>query len=177
MKKCLIVVDYQRDFVDGALGFSGAELLDERIVEKIREYRSTGGDIIFTFDTHKVDYLETAEGKKLPIPHCIEGTDGHKLYGKTADELTAADKCIYKPGFGSSELCAYLTENPYDRIELCGLVTDICVLSNAVIAKAACPMAEVYVDARCTATASKESYNRALDALEVVQVNIIGRNI
>ena len=104
MKKCLIVVDYQNDFVTGSLGFAKAEQLDDRIADKIAKCRNEGWEIVFTFDTHEENYLQTNEGRNLPVEHCIKGTNGHKLYGRTAKMLKESDKCFFKPSFGSAEL-------------------------------------------------------------------------
>ncbi|MDR2903179.1 MAG: isochorismatase family protein, partial [Clostridiales bacterium] len=98
MQKCLIVVDYQNDFVSGALGFPGAEKLDALIAEKISAYRAGGDAVVFTFDTHGADYMRTQEGKNLPVPHCIEGTAGHDLFGETGKRIAAGDKRFFKPG-------------------------------------------------------------------------------
>lgn len=172
MKKALIVVDYQKDFVDGALGFLGAEKLDPGIAARIRECRSGGYDIIFTLDTHGDNYLDTAEGRALPVPHCIKGTEGHRLYGLTALELEKGDTVIEKRTFGSDLLMELLREKDYSEIELVGLVSSICVLSNAVIAKAACPEARVLVDSLLTAAPSEQANRNALDALKGIFVEI-----
>ena len=100
MKRLLIVVDYQNDFVDGSLGFPGAELLEEPIAAKIEEYRSAADVIAFTFDTHRCDYLETQEGRNLPVEHCIEGAPGHALYGRIAELIRPTDEVFEKPSFG-----------------------------------------------------------------------------
>lgn len=173
MKKALVVVDYQIDFVNGALGFAGAEILDSLIVGKINEYRKDGGKVIFTLDTHTEDYLNTAEGKKLPVPHCIKGTEGHKLYGKTAECMRPEDTVIEKPSFGSLELIRVLQDGGFDEVELCGLVTDICVVSNAMIAKAALPEARVVVDSKTCASFDKNRHNAALEVMKSVQVDVI----
>lgn len=174
MKKILIVVDYQNDFVTGSLGFPKAVSLENRIAEKIREYRHTGGDIVFTFDTHGDNYLETQEGQKLPIPHCLKNTDGWNLYGKVSAARTDSDKCFEKKTFGSLELAEYLAKKDYDVVELVGLVSNICVLSNAILAKAALPEAKIIVDAGCTAGADEEMNQKALDVMRGVQIEIIG---
>jgi len=155
LKKLLIVVDYQNDFVTGTLGFSGAELLEEPILNKIKAYEAGGDHIIYTFDTHYDDYLETREGLGLPIKHCIQETEGHALYGKVFDHYKNSDYVnadeVFKDSFGSVDLMKMLIEGvQYDVIELVGLVSYICVLSNAVIAKTAQPEAEIIVDASCT---------------------------
>lgn len=175
MRKLLIVVDYQKDFVDGALGFAGAEALDAVIAAKIREYRADGADIVVTLDTHGEDYDNTQEGRKLPVPHCLRGTEGWRLYGETA-ALCEDCRAFEKPTFGSAQLFDYLCEGDFDQVELCGLVSNICVLSNAVLAKAALPEAEIIVDAAATAAADPDMNKKALDVLEGVQITVINRN-
>lgn len=172
MKKCLIVVDYQNDFVTGSLGFEKAEQLDDRIADKIAKYRNEGWKIVFTFDTHEENYLQTNEGRNLPVKHCIKGTVGQKLYGKTAKMLKESDKCFYKPSFGSEELFEYLKGEEFDKVELCGVVTNICVISNAVIAKTALPEAEVSVDSNCVASNDDNLNKSALDVMQSLQINI-----
>jgi nicotinamidase-related amidase len=172
MKRCLIVVDYQQDFVAGSLGFPKAELLDSLIAEKIQEYRAKDDTILFTFDTHGPDYLETQEGKGLPVPHCIRGTAGHALYGETARQIQDGDKCFYKPTFGSDELYQYLKATPFERIELAGLVTNICVIANAVLAKTAQPETPVVVEAKCTASHDPKLYQAALDVMRGLQISV-----
>ena len=120
--KALVVVDYQADFVNGALGFAGAELLEPVILKKIEKCRAEGGQVIFTLDTHSENYLETAEGKKLPVVHCVDGTAGHRLYGRIADCAAECDIVIKKPAFGSLELADLLKKCGFDEVELCGLV-------------------------------------------------------
>lgn len=185
MKRLLIVVDYQNDFVDGALGFEGAELLDERIGAKIDEYRDRGDSVCFTYDTHHGNYLETQEGRKLPIPHCIEGTEGFELYGEVATKLHDSDLVFRKPTFGSAALFARLCERqrvatevgavPFESIELVGLVSNMCVLSNAVIARTACPDVPIIVDATCTAAPDPGLHEKALDIMEAIQIEVINR--
>lgn len=185
MKRLLVVVDFQNDFVNGTLGFKEAEELEGRICEKIREYHDNGDTVFFTYDTHKPDYLETQEGRKLPIEHCIEGTPGHKLYGEVATLVHQHDQQFYKPTFGSSELFERLLKlqsiaesldtEPFESIELVGLVSNICVLANAVIARTACPEVPVIVDASCTASADTDMNEKALDILEGLQVEVTNR--
>lgn len=185
MKRLLVVVDYQNDFVDGALGFEGAEKLDERIAAKIADYRESGDFVAFTLDTHHKDYLETQEGRKLPIPHCIEGTPGHDLYGKVAQMQHDSDDVYLKPTFGSTALFERLAKAqkvsesvgsvPFECIEIVGLVSNICVLSNAVIARAACPDVEIIVDAACTGAADPVMNEKALDIMEGLQITVINR--
>ena len=175
MKQALIVVDYQNDFVTGSLGFSGAETLDRPICEKIRAARLAGPDVLFTLDTHGADYLSCLEGKCTPIPHCVEDTEGWRLYGGVAEEISTADTVFIKHTYGSLALAEHLRGQAYERIELCGLVTDICVLSNAVLARAACPEAEIAVDARAVSSADRAAHERALDALERIYVSVLNR--
>lgn len=168
----LIVVDYQKDFVDGALGFAGAELLDGPIAGHINARRGEGWDILFTFDTHAPEYLTTQEGKRLPVEHCIAGTPGHGLYGEVGKARWPEDKCIEKPALGSRELMGYLAEREYEEIELCGLVSHMCVLSNAVICKAALPEARVAVKERLAASFDPELHQKAMDVLRGIQIDV-----
>ncbi|RGB67970.1 cysteine hydrolase family protein [Provencibacterium massiliense] len=174
MKKLLVVVDYQNDFVSGSLGFPKAAQLEEAIIKKIEDYRAAGDDVVFTLDTHGPDYLSTQEGKNLPVEHCIKGTDGWQLYGKVAALAEGCQK-FEKETFGSDSLYKYLKENPYESIELCGLVSNICVVSNAVLAKTAQPQTPVLVDARCTAALDEETNEKTLDVMAGFQVRIVGR--
>ena len=176
MKRILLVIDYQNDFVSGSLGFEGAEKLESKIAEKIKEYRSSNDDIAFTFDTHYENYLQTQEGKNLPISHCIKDTFGWRLYGSINDLISDNDKCFEKITFGSLELANYLKDKNYDIIELVGLVSNICVVSNAILAKAALPEARIIVDAACTASFDNEMNNKALDILSGgLQIEVINR--
>lgn len=175
MKQALIVVDYQNDFVSGALGFERAAELEEEICRKIERSRQAGDEIIFTFDTHGEDYLQTQEGRNLPIPHCIKGTQGWQLYGRVAQLLQEQDRCFYKPCFGSWELAEYAKQQRFTHIELCGVVSNICVLSNAALLKAALPEAQVVVDARATASNDDSLNEKALDVLAGIQVKVVNR--
>ncbi len=173
MKKCLIVVDYQKDFVDGSLGFSGAELLDEKISSRIILARENGEDVIFTFDTHTEQYLETQEGKNLPVKHCILNTEGHELYGNTAKMKAETDKCFNKYTFGSLDLANYLAKKEYGEVELCGLVSNICVLSNCVLAKAALPEAKIIVNRELTDSFDKQLNDYTINVLRGIQVEVL----
>lgn len=175
MKRCLIVVDFQNDFVTGTLGFPKAEAITECIADKIRKYRSSGDDILFTFDTHFENYLSTQEGRNLPIVHCIKGSEGHKLHPAIEALRQPEDVCFEKLTFGSSELMDHMREHQYSSIELCGLVSNICVLSNAVICKAAQPETPVSVDVRCTAGADKTMHEAALLVMKGVQIELTGQ--
>lgn len=171
--KALVVVDYQVDFVNGALGFEGAERLEPVIERKIEECRAENGKVIFTLDTHSENYLETAEGRKLPIVHCVDGTKGHGLFGRIAECVKADDIVIKKPAFGSLELAEILVKYGFDEVELCGLVTDICVVSNAIIAKAALPEAKIIVDGSACGSGNSEAHEKALDVMRGVQIDVV----
>lgn len=175
MKKLLVVVDYQNDFVSGTLGFEGAELLDVKIAGKISKYKAEKHDVVFTFDTHYENYYDTQEGKKLPVKHCVKGTEGWKLYGDTSKLMNENDVIFEKNTFPSLELGKWLEGKDYDYVELVGLVSNICVLSNAVIVKAALPEAEIIVDASCTASHNEALHEKTLDVLEGIQVIVINR--
>lgn len=173
MKKLLIVVDYQNDFVNGSLGFNKAKEIENNIADKIIKYRNDNDDIIFTYDTHYDNYLNTYEGKHLPVTHCIENTDGHKLYGVIESLKNENDKCFCKNTFGSKDLFLYLLENNYSQIELCGVVTNICVISNAVLAKTAQPEIDIIVDKNCVASNDDTLNNNALDVMKSLHITVI----
>lgn len=185
MKKLLVVVDYQNDFVDGTLGFPGAELLDERIAAKIDAYHEAGDEVAFTLDMHGRDYLSTLEGENLPVEHCIEGTPGAELYGMVAEHVGPCDHVFEKPTFGSKELFGRLVSmqkvadevgtKPFESIEFVGLVSNICVIANAVLAKTACPDVPIIVDASCTGSFDRELQNEAFDVMEGLQIQVINR--
>ena len=167
--KFLIVVDMQRDFINGTLGSKKAESIVPNVVNKVKSF---DGEIIFTRDTHFADYLETQEGKKLPIVHCVKGTPGWEI----CDELQPyANKVVDKITFGSVDLPDVLRAYGEDveEIELCGLCTDICVISNAMILKSAFPEARVTVDGKCSAGVTVESHNIALSAMRSVQIEVV----
>lgn len=174
MKKLLIVVDYQNDFVDGTLGFKGALDIENNIINKIKEFKELNDQIIYTLDTHTPDYMNTMEGKNLPIPHCIKGSEGHKLFGKVANELKDC-LCFEKETFGSKELASYLLNNKYDEITLVGVVSNICVISNAVIAKTMQPNSLICVDAACCASNDLALEQKAYDILENLHIKVINR--
>ena len=170
MKRLLIVVDYQNDFVCGSLGFDKAKELEKGILEKIAKYQND--EIIYTLDTHFDDYLTTSEGKSLPFPHCIKGTVGHRLYGGLAGALKGK-LCFEKNTFPSLEMAKYLEGKDFDTIELCGLVSNICVLSNAVMAKSACPNSEIIVDSSLTAAADEEIHQKSLDVMKGLFIKVL----
>lgn len=175
MQKCLIVVDYQNDFVTGSLGFSEAVNLEEKIVQKIREYHQRGDAVVFTMDTHGTDYLDTQEGSILPVVHCVQDTAGHDLFGRVAGEVRESDKHFLKNTFGSDELYLYLKEQPFERIELVGVVSNICVLANAVLAKTAQPETPIEVDAACTASNDPRLNQEVLNVMEGMQIRVSNR--
>ena len=176
MKKILLVVDYQVDFVSGALGFAGAELLDRPIAEKIKEYGK--GNVFYTLDTHFDNYLDTKEGKNLPVPHCIKGTAGWEVYGETKQALFDANAvCIEKRSFGIDLTDETLSKLPraVDSVEIIGLVSNICVISNAVILNTLYSDAEITVDAALTASFDDMLNKEALDVMSGLQINVINR--
>ena len=167
--KFLIVVDMQNDFITGALGSKHAEAIVPRVAEKIKTY---AGKVIFTMDTHGENYLKTQEGKNLPIAHCIKGTRGWQI----CDELLPfAETVIEKPTFGSTALPELILSfgEEIEEIELCGLCTDICVISNAMLLKAAFPEVKISVDGTASAGVTPESHNTALAAMRAVQIEVI----
>lgn len=169
MKKLLVVVDMQKDFVDGSLGTKEAVEIVANVVEKVKDAREEETDIVFTRDTHPVDYLRTQEGQKLPVEHCIQGTCGWEI----VDVLKPyAEKIMDKPTFGSTELMHFAEKRGYTDIELVGLCTDICVVSNALLLKAALPEARISVDASCCAGVTPESHEAALATMRMCQVEI-----
>ena len=174
-KHCLIVVDMQNDFIDGALGFEGAEKIVTSASEKIKEARKAGHTIYFTMDTHEDNYLDREEGKHLPVKHCIEGTKGHALHPKIESLKTDEDTVFTKHTFPSLDLGNTLRQKGFDSVELAGLVSNICVISNAVIAKAALPNAQINVDAKATAGPDEVLHEKALDILENLHVQINNR--
>ena len=176
MRKLLIVVDYQNDFVSGSLALAGADKLEEPIAAKIRAYRALGdqGQIIFTMDTHDRHYRETLENKYLPVVHCLEGEDGWQLYGRIGELREEGDISFDKPTFGSWELGEYLRghKDSFESIEFAGVVTNICVISNIAIAKAALPEAPIIVDAGCVASNDDDLQKAALDVMGSVHVEV-----
>ena len=172
-KKLLFVIDYQADFVSGALGFPGAEALDEGIARKVRAYGE--GSVYFTRDTHAPEYLKTQEGRNLPVEHCFKSSGGWQLYGETRralEETSAAG--IDKIAFGMSpeQLLALPDPDTVESVELVGLVSNICVLSNAVLLKSRYPEAKIIVDSNLTASFDPELHGAALRVLKGIQVEV-----
>ena len=173
MSRLLVVVDYQNDFVDGALGFEGADKIAPHIAELINEFRKENSDVVFTFDTHDENYLKTTEGKYLPVSHCIKDSDGWKLYPLIAP-LVKDSLCFNKPSFGSKELGLFIEKHNYDEIYLCGLVSDICVFSNAIIAKTfASPYAKIKVVRDATSSFDLQMQEKSFDVLKHLHIEII----
>lgn len=172
--KYLIVVDMQKDFVDGTLGSDNAKAIVDNVCRRIEEYQKNGGKIYATLDTHFENYLNTAEGRKLPVKHCIKNTDGWRLNEKVASALENKVKLIEKLTFGSVALAKELADklNEGDEVELCGLCTDICVVSNALLIKAYAPETKVTVRADCCAGVTEESHNAALMTMRSCQINV-----
>ena len=167
MQKTLIVIDMQNDFIDGSLGTAEAVAIVDNVKEKIDEYKAAGNEIIFKRDTHFENYLDTPEGKKLPVMHCVKGTSGWEISEKLCTE---GCDIIDKPSFGWTKW----NERSFEEIELVGLCTDICVISNALILKAFFPEAEITIDASCCAGVTPETHNAALAAMKMCQINVIG---
>ncbi|MDE6635437.1 MAG: cysteine hydrolase [Lachnospiraceae bacterium] len=175
MKKILVVVDMQNDFVDGALGTREAVGIVENVANKIKNFNGT---IFATLDTHHDDYMETSEGKKLPVPHCIRMTGGWMLNEKVKSALSDKDyKTIEKGTFGSTKLVNEISRVKGDddiEIELVGLCTDICVVSNALLLKAYFPEVTMIVDAGCCAGVTPETHKAALETMKMCQIDVIG---
>lgn len=177
MSRYLFVIDYQNDFVDGALGFPGAEKLDEKIAEKVRAYGK--GHVLFTRDTHFEDYLQTREGRNLPVKHCIKGSHGWQVYGQTAKaleevEAPGIDKLVFGMDVTDPATAAVLPESA-EEIELVGLVSNICVVSNCAVLQSKYPEATIIVDASCTDSFDKALHEKVLDVMEGFQVKVINR--
>ena len=170
--RALVVVDYQNDFVDGSLGSQDAVIIGDAVCDRISDHLASGDDVFFTRDTHGPDYMDTREGRMLPVRHCIKGTDGWKLHGRVR-ELSRRDGCriLEKGTFGCQELAGVLAG--YDTIELCGVATNICVLANAVLARTANPEADVVVRRDCVASYDRRLGEEALDVMASLQVEVI----
>ena len=177
MNKILLVIDYQNDFVDGALGFPGAEKLDDGITKKIEESATNGYCIVYTLDTHYEDYLNTREGKALPVPHCIKDSFGWKPYGKTKETLEKYNAiCITKETFGvhpKNLMESALPDKDVDEIFITGLVTNMCVISNACVFQARYPQAQIVVDSSLCASFDPILHEKTLDVLKGLQVKVI----
>lgn len=167
--RTLIVVDVQNDFVTGSLGTPEAQAIIPNVKKKIAEYRGRNDKIIFTQDTHYNDYLKTNEGKHLPVPHCIKYTDGWQI----VDNLCNKNNCkIRKQTFGYLDWSSFISHN--DEIEIIGLCTDICVISNALILKAMFPNIKITVDASCCAGVTPKTHKSAIEVMKMCQIDISG---
>lgn len=170
MRKVLVVVDMQNDFIDGALGTAEAVAIVPKVAEKIKNF---DGTVLYTRDTHEENYMETQEGRNLPVPHCIRGTEGWQI---RTELQQAGAEVVDKPTFGSRILAEKLVEmnreEAIESITLIGLCTDICVISNAFVIKAFLPETQIIVDSSCCAGVTAESHERALEAMKVCQIAV-----
>ena len=173
MKKLLVVVDMQNDFIDGALGTKEAQAIVPNVIKKIERHIANGGEVVYTRDTHCADsYMDSQEGKNLPVPHCIKHTPGWEI---RSDVWVPGNVVIDKITFGYKGWSIYLgSGSEYESVELIGLCTDICVISNAMLIKAFCPELPVAVDASCCAGVTPESHKAALTTMKMCQINVIG---
>lgn len=172
MKEMLIVIDMQNDFIDGALGTAEAQKILPDVIDYVKEYN---GEICYTLDTHGEDYMNTSEGRHLPVPHCIKGTKGHDLPDELKTALAKKDaKEFLKPTFGSVELAEYVKSAKPDKVTLIGVCTDICVVSNALLIKANLPEARIEVISRLCAGVTPELHCSALKTMASCQIEIKG---
>ncbi len=171
MAKALVVVDMQNDFVTGALGTAEAQEMLPRLVEKLEKVvAQKSADILFTQDTHKENYLETQEGKNLPVIHCVKNTAGWEIVPELKKFIPYAKAVIEKKSFGTTRLPTLL--KPYEEVEFVGVCTDICVISNALLLKAFYPEQKVSVDAKCCAGVNPKSHAEALNVMKMCQCEI-----
>lgn len=172
MNKLLVVIDMQVDFVNGTLGTTEAQLIVPEVVRKVETEIAAGTTVVFTKDTHGEGYLNTQEGRKLPVVHCVKDTKGWEL----VPELRTFEEgrtVMEKGTFGSSALAHFAAKNQFDEVELIGLCTDICVISNAMLIKAACPETVIRVCESCCAGVTPQSHKNALEAMKMCQIEII----
>jgi nicotinamidase-related amidase len=172
MKKLLIVVDYQNDFVNGSLGFPAATQYYDRIKDLIQSFHGAGNDVVFTKDLHDDSYLHTEEGRNLPVMHCLKNTDGAKFYGELED-ISRNYPVFEKETFGSYALAKWLNGKDYSEIVLCGLDLSICVLANAIIAKSSCPDAHIVVDLSASGCGDPKAAETAIAALRRLEVEVV----
>jgi nicotinamidase-related amidase len=170
MKQALIVVDMQNDFVFGALGSDRARGILSPLKERLDLARKNGEEVVFTRDTHEKDYLSTQEGKKLPVEHCIKGSNGWQIVEGLYEQ---GEKVFDKPVFGSVALATHVRDGGFSRVELVGVCTDICVVSNALLLKANFPEAEISVDSSCCAGVTPASHQAALTTMGFCQINVL----
>lgn len=184
-RKLLVVVDMQNDFITGALGNERCEAIVPNVVDAIYNSMGEDYDVVFTLDTHYNNYLETQEGKKLPVKHCEEYTNGWRVEPSVENALKDAiggwafdrnyymNACFKKNTFGCTELGEFVAENKYSEVKLIGVCTDICVISNAMLIKAFVPETKIIVDSSCCAGVTVESHERALKAMKACQIEVI----
>ena len=190
--KVLVIVDMQTDFISGSLGTPEAQAIVPNVVEKLRNHKNTDTVVLFTKDTHFNNYMETVEGKKLPVPHCIEGTEGWTIDREIHNEFKRGNYATYssedvingrilKHTFGSYDLVNVIHDlelniknDCIEEIELCGVCTDICVISNALLIKNAFPDVPIVVDASCCAGVTPEKHAAALEVMKSCQIEVIG---
>ncbi|MEG1501314.1 MAG: isochorismatase family cysteine hydrolase, partial [Clostridiales bacterium] len=175
MKKILVIVDYQVDFVSGSLGFAAAQALEKSIYLKVEEQLAAGGQVYFTMDTHYENYLQTREGLGLPIPHCIKDSSGWNLYGSLQDfsfcSCNQKDQIFFCPKnvLGSYQLPTLIEKNnpqeTIEAIEICGIVTNMCVISNAIVLQSYFPETQIIVDASCCGSFDEDLHQKALDIM------------
>lgn len=176
--KLLIVVDMQNDFIDGVLGTPEAQAIVPAVAAKVKKYVENDDAILYTRDTHFDNYLDTQEGRKLPVPHCIAGTEGWEIrkevytthYNHTIDKYTFG---AWDIGGAVNRLAGFYNDDEFESIEIVGLCTDICVISNAMLLKAYFPEIPISVDSSCCAGVTPESHNNALEAMKMCQIDII----
>lgn len=177
MSKVLVVVDMQNDFITGSLGTKEAQGIVENVVAKIESYKAAGLKVLYTRDTHYEDYLQTSEGKKLPVEHCIKGTWGWQLADPIAKTVVSSAQLYDKPTFGCTQLGEKMKqlaeEDQALEVEVIGLCTDICVISNVLLIKANIPQTEITVDASCCAGVTPDSHKNALEAMKMCQINVV----
>lgn len=178
--KLLILIDFQNDFISGSLGTPEAQAIVPKVLDKVKNW---DGPIIWTYDTHDLDYLSTQEGTKLPVLHCVEGTHGWEYPDEINAELECNNESFYASGwyeketFGCLELAQELSAAEcfvkIEEIQICGLCTDICVVSNALLVKAACPEIPIICDASCCAGTTPENHQKALDVMKCCQIDVL----
>ncbi len=170
MKRALVVVDYQNDFIDGSLGFEKAPLIKENILELLKSF---DGDLLFTFDTHYQNYLQTREGKNIPVLHCQDQSLGHKMPDDFSPYLQRARKIFKKESFGSLDLANFIKEQDYEQIEFCGLVSHICVFSNIILAFNAALNSKIILHSKASASFDEDLEKAAFKILKAYGVEIL----
>ncbi len=173
MKKALVVIDMQNDFITGVLGNEECRAVVLPVVRRVQKAAEDGTDLIFSQDTHQSNYLSTQEGRKLPVSHCIQDTEGWRIIPELADVAAQKGVVFTKETFGSRAMAEYIRELNYDAVELVGVCTDICVISNAMTIKAFAPETEVSVNGSCCAGVTVQSHRTALDAMRACQIEIL----